>query len=80
MSTFSVRVLKQTENPFNGDALSLLAPTVEGDIAIFKGHTPLIAKLKKGTLKISTLSGDVCIPVRGGFIHVSPRDVSFVVF
>ena len=52
-------------------AREVSAPSVEGQIGILAGHTPLLAVLRPGTVKVSDAQG-VAVEARvtGGFISV----------
>jgi len=54
MKTFHLTVSSVTETKFDGDALSVTVPGVEGEMEILAEHEPLISTLKAGTVTVKT--------------------------
>ena len=72
----SVLVTSPEESLFEGEAEFVRARTVEGDIGILTGHTPLLAQLVPGEVKVRALGGDEqFIRVEGGFMTVKENRV-----
>lgn len=65
-----VEVVSPEEELFTGEAEFILARTVEGDIGILPGHTPVLAQLVEHELKVRTREGDRIFQVDGGFMTV----------
>lgn len=66
----TVEIVSPEEEVFSGDAEFVLARTVEGDIGILPGHTPLLAQLVAYEVKVRTPAGERTFPVDGGFMTV----------
>ena len=66
-----VRVHSISTTLFEGDAVSLTAPTLSGEITVLPHHRPLLSELKAGTLKIIDSNKKEClVPVASGFLEV----------
>jgi F-type H+-transporting ATPase subunit epsilon len=57
---------------FSGDVEHVIAPGEEGEFGVLAGHSPFMAVLKPGALRIIAPSGERRIFVRGGFADVTP--------
>ena len=66
-----VTIAKVHENLFSGEALSLTAPTTEGEVTILPHHEPLVANLKKGSIIVKTQAGQQIFEVLDGVLEVS---------
>lgn len=65
-----VLVVSAEDELFAGEAEFVLARTVEGDIGILPGHTPILAQLSEYDIKVRTGEGEQTFPVGGGFMTV----------
>jgi len=64
---------------WSGDASQVSARTVDGDIGVLRGHTPLLSLLAPSLVEITPLSGaKVFASVDGGFISVANDRVSIL--
>ena len=71
MTSFHVVVLTPERTVFDGEAVHLLAPGVEGYLGVLAHHAPLITALKAGTLAVRTPDGrEQSFLVGGGFLEV----------
>lgn len=69
--TFRVELVSPEEDLFTGDAEFLRATTVEGEIGILTGHTPILAQLKACEVKVRAADGtESLFPIGGGFMTV----------
>jgi F-type H+-transporting ATPase subunit epsilon len=65
---------------WSGEASMVSAPAAEGEVGILPGHTPLLAVLRRGEVRITPVSGNaVRTDVDGGFISVDADHVTVVV-
>ena len=77
MSTLHVDVVSAEESIFSGEARFVVLPGVEGELGIYPRHTPLITKIKPGSVRIETDQGEeIFIFVAGGIIEVQPHAVT----
>lgn len=56
---------------FAGEAQSVIAPSVKGDVGILPGHQPLMAALRTGTAVVNVPGQEpLQLVIDGGYIHV----------
>ena len=73
MATLHVDVVSAEESIFSGEATFVALPGESGDLGILPGHTPLISRVRPGTLKIKLAGGgEENIFVAGGILEVQP--------
>lgn len=66
--TFHLTVARVGENLFDGEAVSLTLPGVEGVFTVLAGHEALVSPLKEGTIAIVDGEGKshtLSLPVSG---------------
>ena len=74
-----VDVVNVDRKLWSGEAVSLFARTADGDIGILPGHTPLLAILAEGEVRVKPASGaQIVANVGGGFISVEHDRVTVV--
>lgn len=79
MAQLDVQVVASDHAVWSGQAKSVRARTVEGDIGILPGHTPVLALLGEGELVVEPVSGTaVTAHVSGGFFSVDHDRVTIV--
>ncbi len=72
-----VEVVSADRQVWSGDAVNVIARTVEGDIGILPGHEPVLALLQPCAVEIVTNDGrSETVAVDGGFISVANGRVS----
>ena len=77
--TFKVELVSPTERVWSGEAQSVSARTIEGDIGILTGHTPLFGVLVDGQVVIHGTNGENKeFKVSGGFLSVANNRVSIL--
>ena len=77
--TLKVELVSPAERVWSGEAVSVSARTVEGDIGILTDHTPLFGVLVDGQVSIE--ASDVStteFKVSGGFLSVANNRVSIL--
>ena len=76
--TFRLEIVSSERSLFSGDANFVVVPGVDGELGIFPNHTPLLTKIKPGTLKFHARdeSEDTFLFVAGGFLEVQPTVVT----
>jgi len=52
--TFKFELVSPERILFSGDAISVIVPSVEGEMTILAGHAPLVATLKAGIVFVQT--------------------------
>ena len=76
--TFRLEIVSAERNLFSGEANFVVVPGVDGELGIFPNHTPLLTKIKPGTLKFHAKdeSEETLFFVAGGFLEVQPTVVT----
>lgn len=71
---FHVSVVSPDQSLYVGDVVQIVATAVTGELGILADHTPLMASLKPGQVRLTMENGEEeVIYVSGGFIEVQPR-------
>ena len=77
MATLHVDVVSAEEAIFAGEAKFVALPGEAGELGILPGHTPLISRIRPGTVKIVRPDGaEENIFVAGGILEVQPGMVT----
>jgi len=73
--TIHVDVVSAEEAIYSGEAEFVVLPGEEGELGIYPRHTPLITRIKPGTVRIKPASGgeEELIFVAGGILEVQPN-------
>ena len=66
-----ITIAKVHENLFQGEAQSVTAPTVDGEVTVLSKHEPLVTTLKPGTVTVRTVGGTHEFSVTDGVLEVS---------
>ena len=75
--TFQVDVVSAQESIFSGEARFVVLPGEAGELGIYPRHTPLITRVKPGSVRIETADGgEEFIFVAGGILEVQPNRVT----
>jgi F-type H+-transporting ATPase subunit epsilon len=77
--TLKVELVSPTERVWSGEAASVSARTIEGDIGVLTDHAPLFGVLVDGQVSIHGVDGTTTeFKVSGGFLSVSNNRVSIL--
>ena len=78
MATMHVELVSVERALWSGDANAVYARTLEGELGILPGHTPLLGALAPGWIvRIDRAEGDeLRVAVHGGFLSVRKDGVS----
>ena len=73
--TIHVDVVSAEESIYSGEAEFVVLPGEEGELGIYPKHTPLITRIKPGTVRIQPAGGgeEELIFVAGGILEVQPN-------
>lgn len=78
--TFRLEIVTPTGSIFDGQALSCIVRTTEGDVGIMKGHTDYVAAIEAGEIKLKLEDGkQKRAATAEGFIHVTDSNVRVLV-
>ncbi len=79
MSAITVELVAADRVVWSGEATTISARTVEGDLGILPGHAPLLSLLAPAAVEIKPTEGGVVrAEVDGGFISVAGDHVSIL--
>ena len=71
--TIDIKIVSVEEELFSGKAASIVIPAALGDMGIYPHHTPLLTKLRPGTLRLQQSHGEEeLFYVPSGFVEVQP--------
>ena len=77
MNTLQVNVVSAEESIYSGRARFVALPGESGELGIYPRHTPLITRIKPGTVRIQDEKGEeLLIFVAGGILEVQPNVVT----
>lgn len=75
-TSFAVTVVSADKSLFEGNAKMIAATAINGEIGILAGHTPFIATLKAGQVRITLEDNtEEVIYVSGGVLEAQPAQV-----
>ncbi|MFD1712654.1 F0F1 ATP synthase subunit epsilon [Ottowia sp. GY511] len=75
--TLHVDVVSAEESIFSGEATFVALPGEAGELGIYPRHTPLISRIKPGSVRITkTDGGEEFVFVAGGILEVQPNVVT----
>jgi len=75
-----VDVVAADRRVWRGEARMVSAPAADGEMGILPGHTPVLAVLRPGKVRITTVDGAVrLVQVDEGFLSVDSDRVTVVV-
>lgn len=79
MSVLRVEVVAAEGIAWEGEALSVIARTTEGDIGVLPNHEPMLATLVPCAAEVLTADGNrEVVVIEGGFISVADNRVSML--
>ncbi|NJM44283.1 MAG: F0F1 ATP synthase subunit epsilon [Brachymonas sp.] len=77
MSTIHVDVVSAEQSIFSGEAKFVALPGEAGELGIKPRHTPLITRIKAGSVRIEKADGgEEFVFVAGGILEVQPNCVT----
>ena len=77
MNTIHVDVVSAEESIFSGEARFVALPGESGELGIYPRHTPLITRIKAGSVRIEMADGnEEFVFVAGGLLEVQPNRVT----
>ena len=77
MNTIHVDVVSAEESIYSGEARFVALPGESGELGIYPRHTPLITRIKAGSVRSETADGgEEFVFVAGGILEVQPDCVT----
>lgn len=79
MATFKFELVSPERILFSGDVISVIVPSVEGEMTVLAGHAPLVATLKAGIVFVQTTdqNGKEFF-VNGGLVEVNQNSTTIL--
>ena len=75
--TIHVDVVSAEQSVYSGEAEFVVLPGEAGELGIYPQHTPLITRIKPGSVRIKPVDADEeLIFVAGGILEVQPKVVT----
>jgi F-type H+-transporting ATPase subunit epsilon len=71
----NVRLVATDRSVWEGEATFVLLRTLDGDLGVLQGHTPLLAELDDSRVAFETADGRIEAAVHGGFAIVDRDEV-----
>ena len=80
MATLHVNIVSAEQAIFSGEAEMVVAPGETGELGILPGHTPLMTRIRPGTVKIKLAGQDKeeIVYVSGGILEVQPKALTIL--
>ena len=77
-NTIHVDVVSAEEAIYSGEAEFVVLPGEAGELGIYPQHTPLITRIKPGSVRIKPAGGgeEELIFVAGGVLEVQPKSIT----
>ena len=77
MNTIHVDVVSAEESIFSGEARFVALPGEAGELGVYPRHTPLITRIRPGSVRIEMADGsEEFVFVAGGILEVQPDRVT----
>ena len=76
--TIHVDVVSAEESIYSGEATFVALPGESGELGIYPQHTPLITRIRPGSVRIKPADGgeEELIFVAGGILEIQPKTVT----
>lgn len=78
MTTMQVDIVTPERKVYSEQAEMVMARTVEGEIGILPGHSPLVGTLQIGVVRVQKDGQETAIAVSGGFMEVNPQHTTIL--
>ncbi|WP_038363160.1 F0F1 ATP synthase subunit epsilon [Bosea sp. UNC402CLCol] len=79
MATFKFELVSPERILFSGDVVSVIVPSVEGEMTVLAGHAPLVAVIKAGIVFVQTTeSNGKEFFINGGLVEVNQETTTIL--
>tara|TARA_Y100001970_G_C13881800_1_gene674200 strand:+ start:251 stop:670 length:420 start_codon:yes stop_codon:yes gene_type:complete len=75
----NISFISQEKTLFEGQAKMVVMDGQEGQLGIVKGHSPLLAVLKPGPVRMVSDDGEEVFFTNGGFAEIQPDSITILV-
>ncbi len=77
MKNLKLEIVSAQKSMYSGDIKFVVVPGEDGELGIYPNHTPLITRIKPGTLRFkNSQNEEELIVVAGGILEVQPNLVT----
>lgn len=77
MNTIHVDVVSAESSIFSGEARFVALPGENGELGVYPRHTPLITRIKPGSVRIELADGsEEFVFVAGGILEIQPNRIT----
>ena len=75
-----VKIITPKEIAYDGTALAVTIPAEKGEMQVYQGHIPVLARLVKGIVRVENSGAEpLCFAVDEGFFRVTQDEVSLLI-
>ena len=75
-----VKIITPKEVAYDGTALAVTIPAEQGEMQVYQGHIPVLARVTKGIVRIENPGAEpVSFAVDEGFFRVTQDEVSLLI-
>lgn len=79
MATFKFELVSPERILFSGDVVSVIVPSIEGEMTVLAGHAPLVATLKTGIVFVQTTDNNGKeFFVNGGLVEINAASTTIL--
>jgi F-type H+-transporting ATPase subunit epsilon len=78
MASIRLDIVTAERQVFSDDVDVVVAPGIEGEMAILPHHAPLMTTLKLGELRVRKGGEELSLAVTGGFLEVRPDRITIL--
>ena len=79
MGVFHVDIVSAEESIYSGPAEFLVAPAEAGEVGVYPQHTPMLTRIKPGSVRIKApLQEEELVYVSGGMLEIQPDVVTIL--
>lgn len=75
-----VKIITPKEIAYDGMALAVTIPAEKGEMQVYQGHIPVLARIVKGIVRVEKSGAEpLCFAVDEGFFRVTQDEVSLLI-
>lgn len=79
MATFKFELVSPERILFSGEVVSVIVPSIEGEMTVLAGHAPMVATLKAGIVFVQTTSNNGKeFFVNGGLVEINAASTTIL--
>jgi F-type H+-transporting ATPase subunit epsilon len=75
-----VKIITPKEIAYDGTALAVTLPAENGEMQVYQGHIPVLARIVKGIVRVENPGAEpLCFAVDEGFFRVTQDEISLLI-